>query len=105
MSSAADIAEHTNVLNAPPARASSWSLWTRQTLAILRLEIKKNFLGRRALLLYMIAGAPLVLLTMLALVPHVGKLLGLQALCNHQVRLVNKKGRVLRYLHQPLRFF
>ena len=69
MSAASDIAEHTNVLNAPPARASSWSLWTRQTLAILRLEIKKNFLGRRALLLYMIAGAPLVLLTMLALVP------------------------------------
>lgn len=50
-------------------RASSWSLWTPQTLAILRLEIKKNFLSRRALLLYLTAGAPLVLLSMLALFP------------------------------------
>jgi len=46
-----------------------WSLWIRQTLAILRLEIRKNFLGRRALLLYLIAGSPLVLLSMLALFP------------------------------------
>ncbi len=45
------------------------SLWIRQTLAILRLEIRKNFLSRRALLLYLIAGAPLVLLSMLALFP------------------------------------
>ena len=50
-------------------RASSLSLWMRQTLAILRLEITKNFLGRRALLLYLIAVAPLVLLSMLALFP------------------------------------
>ena len=55
--------------NAPSARESSWSLWTRQTLAIMGLEIRKNFLSRRALLLYLIAGAPLVLLTMLALFP------------------------------------
>jgi ABC-type transport system involved in multi-copper enzyme maturation permease subunit len=33
------------------------------------LEIKKNFLGRRALLLYLIAGLPIVLLSMLALFP------------------------------------
>jgi len=38
-------------------------------LAILRLEIKKNFLSRRAFLLYLIAGMPLVLLSMLALFP------------------------------------
>lgn len=35
----------------------------------MRLEIRKNFLGRRALLLYLIAGMPLVLLSMLALFP------------------------------------
>lgn len=52
-----------------PQRARSWSLWTRQTLAILGLELKKNFLSRRALLLYLIAVLPLVLLTMLALFP------------------------------------
>jgi hypothetical protein len=49
--------------------SSKWSLWLRQTLAIMRLEISKNFLGRRALLLYLIAIAPLVLLSMLALFP------------------------------------
>jgi hypothetical protein len=52
-----------------PERSSSWPLLTRQTLAVLRLEIKKNFLSRRALLLYLIAGSPLVLLSMLALFP------------------------------------
>ena len=52
-----------------PARATSWSLWTRQTLAIMRLEIKKNFLSRRALLLYPMAGLPVALLTMLAIFP------------------------------------
>ena len=46
-----------------------WSLWARQTLAILRLEIKKNFLSRRALLLYVLAGLPLALLGLLALFP------------------------------------
>src|SRR5687768_16947433 len=56
-------------VNAKPVVASSWSLWTRQIFAILRLEIKKNFLSRRALLLYPIAGLPLFLLTMLALFP------------------------------------
>ena len=50
-------------------RATSWTLWTRQTLAIVRLEIRKNFLSRRALLLYLIAGLPIVLLSMLALFP------------------------------------
>ena len=55
-------------VNQPNVRASSWSLWTRQTLAILSLEIKKNFLSRRALLLYLIAGSPLALLSLFALV-------------------------------------
>ena len=50
-------------------RATSWALWTRQTLAIMRLEIRKNFLSRRALLLYLMAGMPLVLLSALALFP------------------------------------
>jgi len=40
----------------------NWSLWTRQTLAVMRLELGKNFLGRRALLLYMLAGLPLAVL-------------------------------------------
>jgi ABC-type transport system involved in multi-copper enzyme maturation permease subunit len=44
-------------------------LWARQTLAILQLEIAKNFLGRRALLLYLIALIPIALVSMLALIP------------------------------------
>jgi len=45
------------------------SLWLRQILAIMRLEINKNFFSRRAFLLYLIAFLPLVLLTFLALFP------------------------------------
>jgi ABC-type transport system involved in multi-copper enzyme maturation permease subunit len=74
MSSTSEITEQQSVANVNqpnlnPARATSWSLWTRQTLAIMRLEIKKNFLSRRAFLLYLIAGLPLVLLSALALFP------------------------------------
>ena len=44
----------------------NWSLWARQTLAVLRLELRRNFLGRRALLLYMLAGLPLTVLAAVA---------------------------------------
>lgn len=50
-------------------RGSSWSLWVRQTIAILGLEIRKNFFSRRALLLYPTAAMPLVLLALLAVFP------------------------------------
>ena len=74
MNSTSEISEQSVAVNmkAPHVaadRGSSWSLWTRQALAIMRLEIKKNFLSRRALLLYLIAGMPLVLLSILALFP------------------------------------
>ena len=45
----------------------NWSLWARQTLAVLRIELGKNFLGRRALLLYTLAGLPLAVLAAVAL--------------------------------------
>jgi|SRR5579864_4695538 len=38
-----------------------WSLWRAQVLAILRLEIKKNFLARRGLWVYLLALGPVVL--------------------------------------------
>ncbi|HEX8687104.1 MAG TPA: hypothetical protein VF654_11400 [Pyrinomonadaceae bacterium] len=44
-----------------------WSLRARQTLAVLRLELRRNFLGRRALLLYTLAGLPLAVLAAVAL--------------------------------------
>ena len=36
-----------------------WSLWFRQVRAIFRLEIEKNFLGRRSILLYLLALLPI----------------------------------------------
>lgn len=45
---------------------SPWSLWLRQIRAIFRLEIEKNFLGRRSILLYLLALIPVVPLALLA---------------------------------------
>src|SRR5215217_7746986 len=49
-------------------QAVNWSLWLRQIGAIFRLEIEKNFLGRRAILIYLIALLPLFPLLVLAVV-------------------------------------
>jgi hypothetical protein len=43
-----------------------WSLWLRQIRAVFRLEIEKNFLGRRSILLYLLALIPVVPLALLA---------------------------------------
>jgi ABC-type transport system involved in multi-copper enzyme maturation permease subunit len=54
-----------------PAKTSNesftWSLWLRQIGAILRLEVEKNFLGRRAILIYLITFLPLFPLLLLAI--------------------------------------
>ena len=52
----------------PENHRSNWALWLRQVGAIFRLEIEKNFLGRRALLIYLIALLPLFPLLVLAVV-------------------------------------
>ena len=49
-----------------PALGSSWSLWRRQIAGILRLEIKKNFLSKRALPMYLLAAIPVFILMLLA---------------------------------------
>ena len=46
---------------------SDWSLWLRQIGAIFRFEVQKNFLGRRAILIYLLAFLPLFPLMILAL--------------------------------------
>ncbi len=43
-----------------------WSLWFRQIRAVFRLELEKNFLGRRSILLYLLALLPLGPLLLLA---------------------------------------
>jgi ABC-type transport system involved in multi-copper enzyme maturation permease subunit len=51
-------------------RRLPWSLWRRQISAIMRLEVKRNFLGKRSLLVYLMALMPIVLLGMIAILPH-----------------------------------
>jgi ABC-type transport system involved in multi-copper enzyme maturation permease subunit len=51
------------------ARTLPWGLWARQAFSILRLELGKNFLSRRALLIYLLAGLPVFLLFLLAIIP------------------------------------
>jgi ABC-type transport system involved in multi-copper enzyme maturation permease subunit len=43
-----------------------WALWLRQVAAIVRLEVKKNFLGKRSVLVYLLALMPIGLLGLLA---------------------------------------
>jgi hypothetical protein len=59
----------------PPARVvgSSWSLWLRQIAAIMRLEVKRNFFGKRAILIYLMALMPIGLLAMIAILPTPGR--------------------------------
>ena len=63
MSSAIDVA-HTSGEETHP----NWGLWLRQIGAIFRLEVEKNFLSRRSLLIYLIALLPLFPLVLLAFV-------------------------------------
>jgi ABC-type transport system involved in multi-copper enzyme maturation permease subunit len=44
------------------APRDSWALWSRQIAAILRIEARKNFFGKRALLIYLLAALPVLLL-------------------------------------------
>src|SRR5687767_7152414 len=63
MSSAGD------VIYRPDKRSFSWGLWLRQIRAIVGLELAKNFLSRRSILIYLIALLPLLPLTVLIFVP------------------------------------
>ena len=62
MSSAID-----TVANKKSGAPLPWALWLRQIAAIFRIEIQKNFLGRRSLLIYLLALLPLFPLFVLAL--------------------------------------
>src|SRR5258705_13671128 len=61
-SSTADISSGPKLVKQPVP----WSLWLRQLRAIFRLEIEKNFLGRRAILIYLLALLPILPLAVLA---------------------------------------
>jgi ABC-type transport system involved in multi-copper enzyme maturation permease subunit len=43
-------------------KPSHWALWRRQIASILRLEVRKNFTGKRSILLYLLALMPVLIL-------------------------------------------
>src|SRR6185369_14282405 len=51
----------------------SWMLWVRQVKAIFWMEIKKNLLGKRALLIYLLAAVPVVMLAMISFFPYTSR--------------------------------
>src|SRR5437667_2472781 len=69
MSSTAETLQSTPAARVDP----SWSLWLRQIAAIMRLEVKRNFLGKRAVLIYLVALMPIGLLAMIAILPSPGR--------------------------------
>lgn len=59
----------TAIENIPEPSTSAglpWALWLRQIRAIFRMELEKNFLGRRSILIYLLALLPLLPLILLA---------------------------------------
>jgi hypothetical protein len=61
MSSAIDV-----IPNKSSKAPLPWGLWLRQIAAIFRMEIEKNFLGRRSILIYLLAFLPLFPLVLAA---------------------------------------
>jgi ABC-type transport system involved in multi-copper enzyme maturation permease subunit len=49
-----------------------WELWTRQIAAILRMDLRKNFLSRRGIWIYLLALAPVVVITLHAILDRSG---------------------------------
>ena len=47
------------------AQKSQWALWRRQTASILRLEVGKNFTGKRSILIYLLALMPVAIMAAL----------------------------------------
>ncbi|HKP83185.1 MAG TPA: hypothetical protein VJT69_14235 [Pyrinomonadaceae bacterium] len=60
-------------VEAVPHKSGNWGLWFRQVGAILRMELEKNFLSRRSILIYLIAFSPLFPLAIFALVTPPGR--------------------------------
>ena len=59
--------------NATQVQGASWSLWLRQIRAIVALDLKKNFFGKRSLLIYLLAMMPIGLLVLVEIVNPLGR--------------------------------
>ena len=51
----------------PAAKSWPWQHWLRQVVAIMRLEIRRSLFGKRAVLIYLVAVLPVLIMLMLAL--------------------------------------
>jgi ABC-type transport system involved in multi-copper enzyme maturation permease subunit len=49
---------------------SHWALWRRQIASILRLEVRKNFTGKRSILMYLLTLLPVLIMASLASVHY-----------------------------------
>jgi ABC-type transport system involved in multi-copper enzyme maturation permease subunit len=47
------------------AKNSQWALWRRQIASIMRLEVRKNFTGKRSFLIYLLALLPVLIMAAL----------------------------------------
>src|SRR6266480_2217460 len=56
----------TDVISEIKIEERSWALWASQIAAILRLEVRKNFIGKRAILIYLLAAVPILLMAALS---------------------------------------
>ena len=52
------------------AKKSHWTLWRRQVASIFRLEVGKNFTGKRSVLIYLLALTPVLIMTALVSVHY-----------------------------------
>jgi len=65
-----------STIDVAPGKSRSalpWSLWLRQIRAIFWLEIEKNFLGKRSILIYLLALLPVLPIAILALFTPPGR--------------------------------
>jgi ABC-type transport system involved in multi-copper enzyme maturation permease subunit len=60
------VSTSTEALNFEAPQMGRRALWLRQIGAILRLEVRKNFMGKRAILLYLLAAFPILLMAALS---------------------------------------
>lgn len=60
-------------MNAAEIKSQPWNLWTRQAMAVARLELSRNFFNRRAWWIYFLAASPVFLTFMHSLLAARGK--------------------------------
>ena len=71
-------------------RQTGWSLWLRQIRAIFRLEIRKNFLNRRAVLIYLLAFLPVILLLVVSLIVFAFNAAGTNTITDAQGHVISR---------------